>query len=106
MVTAEHGRLYVLITRHHPAHRMRTGSPVGKLPGGPWRWLQRQTLDWAQLSTGQQERLSRLGVQPLETPPPPPAAARGAKSDTRSRRDRFSAEQLDALAELDMEWAA
>jgi hypothetical protein len=39
------------------------------------RWLQRQQQPgtWAQMSTEQQERLSKLGVQPLEAPSPAPA---------------------------------
>ncbi|WP_077797062.1 DEAD/DEAH box helicase [Streptomyces sp. JHA26] len=45
------------------------------------RWLQRQRKPgtWAQLSSEQQERLSKLGVQPAQAPPPAPAAARTAK---------------------------
>uniref|UniRef100_UPI000B1EF59F helicase associated domain-containing protein n=2 Tax=Streptomyces griseoruber TaxID=1943 RepID=UPI000B1EF59F len=45
------------------------------------RWLERQTQpgNWAQLSTEQQERLSQLGVQPLEAPAPAPAATRTTK---------------------------
>lgn len=40
------------------------------------RWLERQKSPgtWAQLSTEQQERLSQLGVQPLQAPAPAPAA--------------------------------
>ncbi|WUO18290.1 Helicase associated domain protein (plasmid) [Streptomyces sp. NBC_00289] len=125
------------------------------------RWLERQKNPgtWAQLSTEQQERLSQLGVQPLEAPSPAPAATRATKgpgkaqqafqrglaalaqwveregahrpvprghaeeiavdgetepvviklgvwtSNVRSRRDRLTQEQLDALRELGMEWA-
>ncbi|MET9995197.1 Helicase associated domain protein [Streptomyces mutabilis] len=38
------------------------------------RWLKRQTqpATWKQLSTEQQERLTKLGVQPAQTPPPAP----------------------------------
>ncbi|KOT26421.1 helicase [Streptomyces caelestis] len=45
------------------------------------RWLQRQAQPgtWAQLSTEQQERLSKLGVKPAQAPPPAPAAARATK---------------------------
>ncbi|MFI1360204.1 Helicase associated domain protein [Streptomyces sp. NPDC020898] len=45
------------------------------------RWLQRQreASTWKLLSTEQQERLTKLGVQPLETPSPTPAATRTAK---------------------------
>ncbi|WP_454367956.1 Helicase associated domain protein [Streptomyces ambofaciens] len=125
------------------------------------RWLQRQKQPgtWAQLSTEQQERLSRLGIKPLEEPSPAPPARRGTKSpskaqqafqrglaalarwveregahrpvprghseeivvdgetepvavklgvwvsNTKSRRDRLTQEQLDALRELGVEWA-
>ncbi|MFF2013956.1 Helicase associated domain protein [Streptomyces sp. NPDC058195] len=126
------------------------------------RWLERQKNPgtWAQLSTDQQERLSRLGIEPVETLPPAPAAARSTKgqgkaqqafqrglaalaqwveregtdrsvprghaeeiavdgeadpvivklgvwvSNTKSRKDRLGADQLAALRELGMEWAA
>ncbi|MGC0211586.1 helicase associated domain-containing protein, partial [Streptomyces levis] len=48
------------------------------------RWLQRQRKPgtWAQLVPEQQERLAKLGVQPLEAPSPAPAAARTAKGTT------------------------
>ncbi len=123
------------------------------------RWLERQKnpRTWKQLSTEQQERLSRLGVQPAQAPPPAPATKGAAKgptkaqhafqrgltalaqwveregaqrpvprgavvelvvdgepvpvrlgvwvSNTRARRDSLTAEQLDALRELGMQWA-
>ncbi len=125
------------------------------------RWLERQKnpRTWKQLSTEQQERLSRLGVQPAQAPPPAPATKGAAKgptkaqqafqrgltalaqwveregaqrpvprgavvelvvdgeaepvpvrlgvwvSNTRARRDKLTAEQLDALRELGMQWA-
>ncbi|MET7665911.1 Helicase associated domain protein [Streptomyces sp. NPDC005463] len=122
------------------------------------KWLQRQARDWAQLSTEQQQRLARLGVQPLEGPSPAPDAKTAAKepskaqrafqrelaalaqwveregnrpvprghseettvdgeteavairlgvwvSNTKSRRDKLTAEQLGALRELGVEWA-
>ncbi|WP_328543718.1 DEAD/DEAH box helicase [Streptomyces europaeiscabiei] len=52
------------------------------------RWLQRQTQPgtWAQLSTEQQERLSQLGVQPLEAPSPAPAATRTAKGPSKAEQ--------------------
>jgi hypothetical protein len=123
------------------------------------RWLKRQKNPgtWAQLSTEQQQRLAKLGVQLDEVPPPAPAAARTTKglgkaqaafqrgmaaltqwveregdrpvprahseqitvngepvtvklgvwtSNTRARRDKLSAEQLAALADLGLDWAA
>lgn len=125
------------------------------------RWLERQSQPgtWAQLSTEQQERLSQLGVKPVQAPSPAPAATRATKgpskaqqafqrglaalaqwveregahrpvprghaeeiavdgepepvivklgvwtSNVRSRRDKLTQEQLDALRELGMEWA-
>ncbi|MGN3953493.1 helicase associated domain-containing protein [Streptomyces sp. WAC8370] len=123
------------------------------------RWLERQKnpRTWKQLSTEQQERLSRLGVQPAQAPPPAPATKGAAKgptkaqhafqrgltalaqwveregaqrpvprgavvelvvdgepvpvrlgvwvSNTRARRGSLTAEQLDALRELGMQWA-
>ncbi|WP_331741040.1 Helicase associated domain protein (plasmid) [Streptomyces althioticus] len=125
------------------------------------RWLERQKNPgtWAQLLPEQQERLSKLGVQPAEAPSPAPAAERAAKSpskaqaafqrglaaltqwveregadrpvprghneqlavdgqeepvtvklgvwvsNTKSRRDRLTAEQLDALRKLGVGWA-
>ncbi|MFB0620881.1 Helicase associated domain protein [Streptomyces sp. AGS-58] len=51
------------------------------------RWLQQQTqpATWAQLSNEQQERLSKLGVQPLEAPSPAPAAARATKAPSKAQ---------------------
>ncbi|MGX1913662.1 Helicase associated domain protein [Streptomyces phaeochromogenes] len=126
---------------------------------GKWLARQREASTWAQLSTKQQERLSQLGVQPLQAPSPAPSATRTAKgpskaeqafqrglaalaqwaeregahrpvprghaeeiavdgetepvviklgvwtSNVRSRRDKLTQEQLDALRELGMEWA-
>ncbi|MFF0674206.1 Helicase associated domain protein [Streptomyces tendae] len=125
------------------------------------KWLQRQKNPgtWAQLSTEQQERMTKLGVKPAEAPSPAPAAEHAAKgpnkaqaafqrglaaltqwveregadrpvprghseevtvdgetepvavklgvwvSNTKSRRDRLTAEQLDALRELGVQWA-
>ncbi|MFD8550215.1 Helicase associated domain protein [Streptomyces fradiae] len=52
------------------------------------RWLQRQKDPgtWAQLSTEQQERLTRLGVQPDQAPLPAPAAARPGKSPSKAQQ--------------------
>jgi superfamily II DNA or RNA helicase len=129
------------------------------------RWLQRQKQpgSWKLLSPEQQERLTRLGVTPMEASPAPPPAAQSATkgpgkagskaqqafqrglaalaqwverggqrpvprntivevtidgerepvpvrlgvwvSNTRARRDKLTAEQLDTLRELGMQWA-
>ncbi|AQW56572.1 Helicase associated domain protein [Streptomyces violaceusniger] len=126
---------------------------------GRWLARQREASTWAPLSTEQQERLSQLGIKPLETPSPAPAAQRAAKgpskaqqafqrgltalaqwveregvhrpvprghaeeiavhgeaepvavklgvwvSNTKSRRDKLTQEQLNALRELGVAWA-
>ncbi|MET4662923.1 superfamily II DNA or RNA helicase [Streptomyces sp. PvP037] len=125
---------------------------------GKWLQRQKQPGTWQLLSAEQQERLSKLGVQPFEAPSPAPATARATKgpnkaqqafqrglaaltqwveregdrpvprghseqialdgqdepvtvklgvwvSNTKTRRDKLSTEQLDALRELGVEWA-
>jgi hypothetical protein len=123
------------------------------------RWLKRQTQPtaWKQLSTEQQDRLTKIGVQPAQAPPPTPTAKGTAKeskaqqafqrglaalaqwiareghrpvprahaeqitvddeaepvsvrlgvwiSNTKTRRDKLTAEQVNALRELGVEWA-
>ncbi|MFC9458254.1 Helicase associated domain protein [Streptomyces sp. NPDC056983] len=61
------------------------------------KWLQRQARAWAQLSTEQQERLSGLGVQPLEGPSPAPAAKRSTKGP--SKAEQAFQRGLTALAQ-------
>ncbi|MFJ2154370.1 helicase associated domain-containing protein [Streptomyces microflavus] len=55
------------------------------------KWLDRQKNPgtWAQLSTEQQERLSKLGVQPIEAPSPAPAAARSTKGGPSKAQQAF-----------------
>ncbi|MFG3350188.1 Helicase associated domain protein [Streptomyces sp. NPDC048018] len=125
---------------------------------GRWLERQKQPATWAQLSNEQQERLSRLGIKPLQAPSPAQAAGRATKgpskaqqafqrgltalaqwvereghqpvprshaeeitvdgeaepvtvklgvwvSNTKSRRDKLTQDQLDALRELGVEWA-
>lgn len=52
------------------------------------RWLERQKNPGtrAQLSAEQQERLSQLGVQPLEAPAPAPAATRTTKGPSKAEQ--------------------
>ncbi|MGV9700671.1 Helicase associated domain protein [Streptomyces sp. NPDC003470] len=52
------------------------------------RWLERQKNPgtWKQLSTEQQERLSKLGVQPAQAPPPTPAAKGTAKGPSKAQQ--------------------
>jgi hypothetical protein len=125
---------------------------------GRWLERQKQPATWAQLSNEQQERLSRLGIKPLQAPSPAQAAGRATKgpskaqqafqrgltafaqwvereghqpvprshaeeitvdgeaepvavklgvwvSNTKSRRDKLTQDQLDALRELGVDWA-
>ncbi|MFD7480732.1 Helicase associated domain protein [Streptomyces sp. NPDC059837] len=53
---------------------------------GKWLERQKQPGTWAQLSTEQQERLSQLGVQPLEAPSPAPAAPRSTKGPSKAQQ--------------------
>ncbi|CAL9677004.1 hypothetical protein SUDANB176_07873 (plasmid) [Streptomyces sp. enrichment culture] len=52
------------------------------------KWLQRQKNPgtWTQLSLEQQERLSKLGVQPAQAPSPAPAAARTTKGPSKAQQ--------------------
>ncbi|MEE1928777.1 Helicase associated domain protein [Streptomyces sp. TRM 70351] len=52
------------------------------------RWLTRQKNPgtWKLLSTDQQERLTKLGVQPDQAPSPAPAARRGAKGPSKAQQ--------------------
>ncbi|MFC8248372.1 DEAD/DEAH box helicase [Streptomyces chartreusis] len=61
------------------------------------RWLQRQSQPgtWAQLSTEQQERLSKLGIKPAQAPSPAPAATRATKGKAQQAFQRG----LTALAQ-------
>lgn len=56
------------------------------------KWLKRQKNPgtWAQLLPEQQERLSKLGVQPAEAPSPAPAATRAAEGARARHRRRSS----------------
>ncbi|MGW1008293.1 Helicase associated domain protein [Streptomyces sp. NPDC002520] len=158
--------------RHHRhLADLAADEPDGRLPDiapgvlidgddlGRWLQRQRQPGTWKALSDEQQERLTRLGIQPAEQPAPAPAASgrtkgagkaqqafhrgltaltqwveregtdrpvpRGAViqiavdgeaepvavrlgvwvSNIRARRDRLTAEQLESLAALGVEWA-
>jgi hypothetical protein len=52
------------------------------------RWLARQShpATWAQLSPEQQERLTKMGVKPLEAPTPAPTAPRATKGPTKAQQ--------------------
>ncbi|MEV6796437.1 Helicase associated domain protein [Streptomyces sp. NPDC051320] len=64
------------------------------------RWLERQKNPgtWAQLSTDQQERLSKLGVQPTEAPSPAPAAMRNGPSKAQQTFQRGGAALAQYIA--------
>nr|WP_234331782.1 helicase associated domain-containing protein [Streptomyces sp. NRRL S-455] len=133
---------------------LKDGDDIGR-----WLQQQRKPVTWTQLSTDQQERLSTLGIKPLEAPSPAPAAKGATKgpskaqqafqrglaaltqwveregshrpvprghaeeitvdgetepvvvklgvwvSNTKSRRDKLTQDQLDALRELGIDWA-
>ncbi|MGV4891399.1 Helicase associated domain protein [Streptomyces viridosporus] len=53
---------------------------------GRWLERQKQPSTWAQLSTEQQERLSRLGVKPVEAPSHAPAATRAMKGPSKAQQ--------------------
>ncbi|GAB3181663.1 hypothetical protein GCM10027162_36780 [Streptomyces incanus] len=52
------------------------------------RWLERQEQPgtWKLLSSEQQERLTRLGIKPLQMPSPAPAAGRTAKGTSKAQQ--------------------
>ena len=52
------------------------------------RWLERQEQPgtWKLLSSEQQERLTRLGIEPLQMPSPAPAAGRTAKGTSKAQQ--------------------
>jgi pyruvate/2-oxoglutarate dehydrogenase complex dihydrolipoamide acyltransferase (E2) component len=52
---------------------------------GKWLQQQRKPGNWAQLSTEQQDRLSKLGMQPAQAPPAAPAAARATRSPNKAQ---------------------
>ncbi|WP_234433882.1 DEAD/DEAH box helicase [Streptomyces rimosus] len=124
---------------------------------GRWLTREREASNWTQLSAEQQERLTKLGVKPVQPPSPAPAATRAKGpskaqqafqrgltalrqwveregdrpvprghseeitvedqpepvpvklgvwlSNTKTRRDKLTAEQRAALAALGMGWA-
>ncbi|MFG3208003.1 Helicase associated domain protein [Streptomyces sp. NPDC048192] len=53
---------------------------------GRWLERQKQPATWAQLSTEQQERLSRLGIKPAEAPSPAPAATHATKGPSKAQQ--------------------
>ncbi|MGW4561616.1 Helicase associated domain protein [Streptomyces sp. NPDC004561] len=85
--------------RHYAVLRdLAADEPHGHLPDiapgvlmdgddlGRWLQQQRKPATWKQLSTEQQQRLTRLGVTPLETPSPAPAAQSAAKGPSKAQQ--------------------
>ncbi|MBT2429800.1 Helicase associated domain protein [Streptomyces sp. ISL-112] len=56
---------------------------------GTWRWRQQEPGTWTQLLPEQQQRLSKLGVQPAQAPSPAPAATRAAKKGPNKAQQAF-----------------
>ncbi|MEG8281244.1 DEAD/DEAH box helicase [Streptomyces sp. AHA2] len=54
------------------------GDDIGK-----WLQQQKQPATWARLQAEQQDRLSTLGIKPLEKPSPAPAAGRATKGPSK-----------------------
>ncbi|MCC9737598.1 DEAD/DEAH box helicase [Streptomyces sp. MNU89] len=153
-----HYRILAHLTEDEPGGVLPDIAPGVLMDGDDiGRWLQRQTQPtaWAQLSSEQQERLTKLGLKPVEAPAP--TAKRSAKgpskaqqafqrglaalaqwveregqrsvprghseeiavdgeaepvavklgvwvSNTKSRRDKLTQDQLDALRKLGIDW--
>ncbi|WP_280868779.1 DEAD/DEAH box helicase [Streptomyces sp. SAI-127] len=57
------------------------GDDIGK-----WLKRQKQPATWKQLSTEQQERLTKLGIKPVQTPSPAPAATRATKGPGKAQQ--------------------
>ncbi|MFH8663121.1 DEAD/DEAH box helicase [Streptomyces afghaniensis] len=49
-------------------------------------WLQQQRRNWTELSAEQQQRLTALGIKPLQTPPPAPEAKRATKGPSKAQQ--------------------
>ena len=85
--------------RHHAVLRhIAADEPDGRLPAiapgvvfegddiGRWLTRQREASTWTQLSAEQQERLTALGVTPVERPVPAPAAPRSTKGPSKAKQ--------------------
>lgn len=53
---------------------------------GRWLTRQREASTWTQLSAEQQERLTALGVTPVERPAPAPTASRSTKGPSKAKQ--------------------
>ncbi|MEV6766927.1 Helicase associated domain protein [Streptomyces sp. NPDC051105] len=50
------------------------------------KWLRRQRRSWTELSREQHQRLTALGIMPLEAPSPVPAATRATKGSSKAQQ--------------------
>ncbi|MER6169606.1 DEAD/DEAH box helicase [Streptomyces violaceorubidus] len=66
---------------------------------GRWLQHQRKPATWKPLSAEQQERLTTLGIKPLEAPSPAPAAPRTAKGKGPSKAQQAFQRGLAALTQ-------
>jgi superfamily II DNA or RNA helicase len=66
---------------------------------GKWLQRQKQPGTWKLLSTEQQERLSTLGVQPVQAPSPAPTATRATKAKGPGKAQQAFQRGLAALAQ-------
>jgi hypothetical protein len=71
------------------------------------RWLATQRQDWAQLSEGQRDRLTKLGVKPAERHVSAQAGASGAAAGTKPARTVAGlGDRLTALEREDRQYRA
>ncbi|MFG2123982.1 Helicase associated domain protein [Streptomyces sp. NPDC048710] len=84
-----HHRVLADLAADEPGGRLPDIQPGVLMDGddlGKWLQRQKQPSTWAQLSPEQQERLSQLGVAPLEAPSPAPTAAGAAKGPSKTQQ--------------------
>ncbi|MEU5599934.1 Helicase associated domain protein [Streptomyces sp. NPDC020298] len=78
-----HYRILTDLAADEPHGRLPDIAPGVLMDGddiGRWLQRQKQPSTWKLLSTEQQERLSKLGIKPVEAPSPAPAATRSTKN--------------------------
>ncbi|MEV1067024.1 Helicase associated domain protein [Streptomyces sp. NPDC050263] len=84
-----HHRVLADLAADEPHGRLPHIAPGVLMDGddiGRWLEQQRKPGTWAQLSTEQQQRLSTLGIKPLEAPPAAPVAGHAAKSPSKAQQ--------------------
>jgi hypothetical protein len=83
-----HYRVLADLVEDEPDGRLPDIAPGVLMDGddlGKWLQQQKNAGTWAQLSVEQQERLTRLGVQPDQALAPAPEAGRAAKGPTKAQ---------------------